>query len=424
VKNGEHGLDDSAGSGDADHPSVAPAATRLRTPAFIALFGAAFAFFISGGMVLPVASRFADGPLGADSLGVGIAIGAFAVAALAMRPVVGWASDRFGRRPLLVGGGLLTVVALALHVVVASLPTFIAVRCLLGVGEAFFFVAALAAVSDLAPEERRGEAMNLGSLSVYLGLAVGPLIGETILSAAGFDPVWIVAAMMATLATVLTLLVPETAPTIVAPKAGPRARARLVHPAGLLPGFLILTGAWGMAGYFAFLPLYATEVGLDGTGSAFAVYALVVVGLRIAFAKLPDQVGPARLSGAALAVGGTGLAILALGDGPIGLLAGTVVFATGVAFMFPALMSVAVSRVDEAERGSVVGTTSAFLDLAFGLAPAVLGIVVGASGFGVAFGLSAAIALGGSALLFVRRDSMTRPVSAHRTVPAQRQQSQ
>lgn len=405
-------VDDSANGDDADRSGAVPAAARLRTPAFVALFGAAFAFFTAGGTVLPVASRFADGPLGANSIGVGIAIGAFAVAALAMRPAVGWASDRFGRRPLLIGGGVLTIVALALHFVVTSLPAFIAVRCLLGVGEAFFFVAALAAISDLAPEDRRGEAINVGSLSVYLGLAIGPLMGESILSAAGFDAVWIAAALMATLATGLTLLVPETAPTVVAPQAVPRARARLVHPAGLLPGFLILTGAWGMAGYFAFLPLYATDLGMDGAGGAFALYALIVVGLRIAFAKLPDQIGAARLSGAALAVSAVGLTILALVGGPMGLLIGTVVFATGVAFMFPALMSVAVSRVDETERGSVVGTTSAFLDLSFGLAPAVLGIVVGAAGFGVAFGLSAAIALGGSALLYLRRDLMGRPVRA------------
>ena len=77
------------------------AAPRLFTPAFAALFAAALVFFTSGNVVLPVASRFAAGPLGADATGVGISIGAFAIAALALRPVVGWASDRFGRRPLL-----------------------------------------------------------------------------------------------------------------------------------------------------------------------------------------------------------------------------------------------------------------------------------------------------------------------------------
>ena len=91
-------------------------------------------------------------------------------------------------------GGAVTVAAFAAHLVATTLPVFIVVRAVYGVGEALFFVAALAAVSDLAPEERRGEAINIASLSVYLGLAIGPFLGETILAATGFAVVWIVAA--------------------------------------------------------------------------------------------------------------------------------------------------------------------------------------------------------------------------------------
>ena len=86
------------------------------------------AFFTAGGMVLPASSPYALDVLGADAVGAGVAVGAFALASLAMRPVVGWASDRFGRRPLLVGGALLTVVALLLHLAASTLPAFIAVR--------------------------------------------------------------------------------------------------------------------------------------------------------------------------------------------------------------------------------------------------------------------------------------------------------
>ncbi len=183
--------------------STEPASSRppLVTPAFLAVTAAALAFFTAGGTVLPVATRFAAGPLGADAIGVGVAIGAFAIAALALRPVVGWASDRFGRRPLLLLGGAITVVALLAHLIAGSLPAFVAVRALLGIGEAFFFVAALAAIADLSPPERRGEGINLASLSVYLGLAIGPFIGETVLAAASYDAVWLTAAAMAVLAT-------------------------------------------------------------------------------------------------------------------------------------------------------------------------------------------------------------------------------
>ena len=374
---------------------------RLFTPAFGALFVAALVFFASGGTVLPVASRFAAGPLGADATGVGISIGAFAIAALTLRPVVGWASDRFGRRPLLILGGVLTVVALMLHLVANTLPLFVVARSLLGIAEAFFFVAAVAAISDLAPPERRGEAINIGSLALYLGLAVGPVVGETILSLGGFAAVWIAAAAMAAVATGLSLFVPETAPSALRPRvAGERRpRTRLIHPAGIFPGILIMTGMWGMAGFLAFIPLYATELGMDGAGLALAMYALIVISLRIVFSKLPDQLGAARLSGFALVGASLGLTILGLVPNQVGVYIGTAVFATGIAFLFPALLALAVARVDETERGTVVGTTTAFVDLSFGVAPAVLGIAVGVIGFGGTFIVSGAIALAGSLLL-------------------------
>jgi len=385
---------------------------RLFTPAFGALFVAALVFFAAGGTVLPIASRYAAGPLGADATGVGISIGAFAIAALMLRPVVGWASDRFGRRPLLILGGVLTVAALILHLAADTLPLFVIARSLLGISEAFYFVAAIAAISDLAPPERRGEAINIGSLALYLGLAIGPVVGETILAWGGFAAVWIGAAAMAAVGTGLSLFVPETAPAALRPRvAGERRpRTRLIHPAGIFPGILIMTGMWGMAGFLAFIPLYTTELGMAGAGPALALYALIVISLRIVFSKLPDQLGAARLSAFALLGSATGLAILGLVPNPIGVYLGTAVFASGIAFLFPALLALAVARVDETERGTVVGTTTAFVDLSFGVAPALLGLAAGVIGFGGTFVVSGAIALGGSALLLLRRETLVRPV--------------
>jgi len=393
---------------------LADPSPRLFTRSFALLWIAGFTFFTAGNTVLPVASRFAAGPLGADSTGVGVAIGAFAVAALLLRPVVGWASDRFGRRPLLILGGSLTVASLLLHLAATSLPVFILARALFGVADAFFFVSAVAAISDMAPAERRGEAINVGSLAVYLGLAFGPFLGETIFGAADFTAVWITAAVLAAAATTFTFLVPETAPVALRPKGpdGRPPRTRVIHPAGLFPGVLLLAGTWGMAGFLAFLPLYLDDAGIGGAGPVFAEYALVVVSLRIVFVKLPDQVGAMPLSTFALLGSALGMAILGLVRDPIGIYVGTAVFAAGIAFLFPALLALAVSRVDEMERGSVVGTTTAFVDLSLGMATAVLGVVEGAIGFGGTFLVSCAIALGGAGLLLARRDAIAPSVDA------------
>jgi MFS family permease len=322
-----------------------------------------------------------------------------------MRPFVGWSSDRFGRRPLLIVGSAITVGALLLHLLATTVPLFVAARSLLGVGEAFFFVASLAAAADLAPANRRGEAISFLSLSLYLGLAIGPVVGETVLRLTSYAGVWLLAAGVAAVAAGLSWITPETAPTAIPGRSIRPDRGRLIHPAGIFPGVLIMSGIWGMGGFLAFVPLHAVNLGLEGAGPALALFAGIVVALRIFGARLPDRYGAARLSGAALAVSAVGLALLGLLPGTGGLFLGTAVLAVGVAFTFPALMALAVSRVPPEERGSVVGTASAFLDLAFGIAPASLGVIADTAGYPGAFLVSAVFAAGGSLLLTIRRDA-------------------
>ena len=60
-------------------------------------------------------------------------------------------------------------------------------------------------------------------------------------------------------------------------------------------------------------------------------------------------------------------------------------------------------------RGSVVGTSSAFLDLSFGLAPASLGIVADAAGYPAAFLVGALVSLVGAGIIALRRASLAAP---------------
>ena len=392
--------------------------TSLVTRGYLVLLAGAVAFFVSGGVVLPVASRYARDVLGADELGVGLAIGSFSIAALALRPLVGWSADRFGRRPLLLVGSLLNVASLVLHLAAFSLPVFVAARALLGAAEAFYLVAFIAAVADLAPPARRGESLSYGSLTLYLGVAFGPWIGETVLGLSSYAWVWLVGGGIGLVAIALWRLAPETKPaeTPAADHAGvnpnqlPGRASRLIHPAGIEPGLISFLGLVGMAAFFTFLPLYGDQAGMDGVALPFLAYAVVVIALRIVGATWPDRFGAVRVSGAALGIGGAGLAIFALLPTAPGLVVGTLVFATGVAFLVPALLSVAVARVPTDERGRVVGTASVFWDLSLGVGPVVLGVAASAGGYGAAFALAAVASITGLTLLLLRRRSLMAPV--------------
>jgi len=62
---------------------------------------------------------------------------------------------------------------------------------------------------------------------------------------------------------------------------------------------LLLTVVWGMAGFLAFVPLYALDLGLPGSGWLF-LFAGTVVAIRSVGARLPDRLGAVRALGAAL----------------------------------------------------------------------------------------------------------------------------
>ena len=373
--------------------SVGATEPRLFTGPFVALGIAELAYFTSAGMLILVTPLFARGPLGADPVGVGIAVGAFSVTALFLRPWSGRESDRQGRRPLLIAGATLAAAAILAHTVVTDLAVLIALRLVLGVAEALFFVAGFAMLADLAPRGREGEALSFNSLALYLGIAFGPLLGEVLLGIGGFQLAWIGAAALAIVAALLSLRLPVTGKqTEVHP--GPMV---LIHRGVAWPAAGLCSGVAAMAGFLAFVAIYGREdLAMSNSGPVLLVFGLIVVGCRIVFAKLPDRVPPFRLASAALALIAIGMAMTGLVASIPGLFAGAAMMAIGVAFVTPAFFAAIARGLDPSERGAAFGTVSIFLDLGFGGGPVVLGLIVDAADIPRAFLLGALIPASGA----------------------------
>jgi len=140
-----------------------------------------------------------------------------------------------------------------------------------------------------------------------------------------------------------------------------------------------------MAGFLTFVPLYALDLGMDGAGLVLGLFSGIVVVIRSLGASIPDRLGAGRCTRIALTLTTVGLAVIGLWREPAGLIVGAAVLGVGIALFTPALFALAVQGVPANERGSVMGTTSAFLDVGFGLGPATLGFVAAAFGRGGTF---------------------------------------
>jgi MFS family permease len=391
---------------------------RLVTGGFVFVTASALSYFVALGSLIPVLPLYVEGELGGTALGVGIAVGSFAVTAAVLRPLVGRIGDRRGRRLLVTGGALIVGASVLLYGLVENLAYLVGMRLISGIGEAAVFVGAATAAQDLAPPDRRGEAASYFSIAIYGGLAIGPVLGETVRHAAGPAQVWIVSAGFCVLAALLGLGIPShlgvadhadgadgdgTAGGGVAAGSAERPSfwRRYLHPAALRPGVVLALATTGFAAFAAFLPLYVDEVGLATSGAVFAVYSVLVLAVRIFGGQIPDRLGSIRTSTIALALQVAGFVVLAAVPTVGGLYAGTVVYAFGVSLHFPALMRLVVDAAPERERSHAVATFSLFFDVSQGIGAALLGILVALSGERAAF--AAAAVLAATAIVILRR---------------------
>jgi predicted MFS family arabinose efflux permease len=364
---------------------------QLFTPAFVRLAVADLAYFTAAGVAIYTLPLYVTGPVGSDKGGAGLAFGAFAISALVLRPFAGRLSDSRGRRPLLVGGAALCAVAMLLTAFVDSLALVVGLRLVLGVAEAAFFVASFAALADLAPPSRMGEALSYNSLGLYLGLALGPPLGEVLVETFSYAAAWYGAAGLSLIAVVVAMGIGETR----SPRSSADGPARLIHWKAVPPAIGFFTSLAAIGGFLAFASLQASAVGLANTSVPLFVYGVVVVAGRIAFAKVPDRLPSLPLGAAALAMIAAGLTATAIWTAPIGMVIGAVLLALGVTFSTPAFFAAVFATAAPSERGAASGTVSAFLDLGLGGGPILLGLVAEALGIPWAFGVAAAVALAG-----------------------------
>jgi MFS family permease len=314
-------------------------------------------------------------------------VGALAVGAILLRPIAGQVGDRFGRKVLMIAGAFIVGITALSAGAIEQLEWMIGTRVLMGLGEACFFVGATTMATDLAPEARRGEAVSYWSVALWGGLAFGPVLGELLLDGSNYDLVWYVAGGLALTAAVVAFGTRETHTT-----GGHETRGRLIAPEAIRPGIILAATLMGITGFSIFLPLYAPDVGVDDVGPLFLVYGIVVVFVRIFGAKLPDRLGPIRSGTIAIGASAAGLGLLALWQSTFGLVVATIVVAVGSSFLYPSMLLLVLRGVPEHQRGSVVGTFSAFFDFASGASGIMLGGIAAASSYAGAFGASAVLA--------------------------------
>ncbi len=162
---------------------------RLVAARFLFLLGI---YAVGRFLLLFVADRF---DLGADAAGAeaGTVLALLALVTVAASVPGGWLTDRVGRRPLMLVGGLLAATGIALLATATSVETLLLFGALMALGSAAFGSASWATLADLTASADAGRLLGLANLGTAGAAAAAGIFG-LLIDAGGFGPTFLIAA--------------------------------------------------------------------------------------------------------------------------------------------------------------------------------------------------------------------------------------
>jgi MFS family permease len=394
-----------------DAPPTTPESTAPRG-ALLTVFLVVFIDLLGFGIVLPllprIAEHFLEGlvPGGAHSAAGGATIGllysSFSAMQFLFAPLWGRASDRVGRRPILLIGLVGSVVFYALFGFASGLrgPEWQALGLALlfvsriGAGIAGATISTAAAViADCTPPQQRARGMALIGAAFGIGFTFGPLLAFAAWFGDLSGPGYLAAGLSFVALLIAWRLMPETR-RVGAPSVhrgwlnwhGLAATLRTPTVGLLVVTFFLAT--FGFANFEGTLALLTEAAFGFNERTNFLVFAYVGASLVIAqgviYRRLALHVNEVALARAGVVmmllglVNLSGVAALAGADDAAtraGLLvwffAALAVAVTGFAFLNPSVQSLISRRSDPGRQGEVLGVNQSASALARILGPAI-----------------------------------------------------
>lgn len=322
--------------------------------------------------------------LGADDAAIGLLTGVIALTSLVSRPLVGLWLDRGGARWGMLAAGVFFAVSAMGFGLSQTIPGLIGFRILSGVAIALMSTSSQVLAISMAPDQRRGEALSLLGLALSVGQGGAPATGIAVARGIGYAGLFATSAVLSACSSGLALPLRK-----VAPQPSQVRSSRLIHPAVLVPGLVLVALMLSFGVNFGLLAVHASRRGLSNPGLVFATFAVGQILVQTLLRHVSDRFGRAAAIGPGLMLVAAGMWTMAAASG-WWLLLGGFLSGAGQGVAQPAIYALGSDLVAAHERGSAMGTLGVFLEI---------GIAAGAIGGGVigrTFGLGTTYVLAGS----------------------------
>lgn len=349
--------------------------------------------------------------LGGSTFLAGLAMLAFAVPSFTVRPFVGRVADQWSAAGVL-GIGLVGLAAGTLILLVPGLGFVFIAMMARGLGWAGVNTGGYTTLAMVAPASRRGEAAGYFSSLLTGASVLFPALGLWLIEGpVGFQGAFLVATAFGLIGLPLALgLKKSHRQTNDAPPAAANAGGSSFIDRGvLLAAGLNLCTSLVSPALMAFMPLYASSLGIANIGWFYVLSGITSIVIRPLLGKQSDAVGRGPAIAIGLGAQLIGLILIIVAEGIGLILAGGFFVTLGAALIGATTTALAMDLADPSFRGRAMATFSMSFQMGAGAGALISGALADLTGLRGMYMGSVVITFAGLVLLAGAWKSLPRP---------------
>ena len=352
--------------------------------------------------------------LGANAAMVGALVAAFSVAQLISAPAWGKLSDRYGRRPAILTGLLVSAVAYVIFAFAGTIWLLFLSRIIQGLGGGTIGVVQ-AYVADISVEKDRAKALGWLSAVTSLGAVVGPALGSLLVRFGGHAAPGLGSAALCVMVSVFAWKFLRESRTdtqqfeAMQAKSGSsvNALAEVVTHPNLPASRLIWIYAIGIGAFYGTTPMLplvlAERLAVNDQNVGYFIMYLGGMGVIVRtgiLGRLIERIGEPRVARLGLVLLAAGLASVAMIKSYPTMLIALTLMPMGTAFVFPCTTAMLSRVVPSRQRGLYMGVQHTFGGVSRVAFPLIAGYAMDVFGKGVPFVFAGAMVLATLMLTF------------------------
>ncbi len=367
---------------------------------FTVLFIAVFATMLGTGIIEPFMAIYAES-LGANGFFIGLIFGAFTLSRAVFTPLIGRWSDLRGRKNIMLIGLIGYTILSFFYAIANTVASLTIIRFFHGLASAMVLPIAMAYIGDIAPKNQEGKYLGTFTISFFMGMAFGPIIGGAL------HDIWHMNAAfysMGAISFVALLLLIFMLPEINAHTKIIPSSMKAIMKDKTMQAMIIfrMLNAYGIAALMGFLPLLAQKLNVTVFQIGLMVSANLIASslLQRYFGIVADKKDKVIMTIIGTFIMAGSLLLMPFAAGFYTLLLLNLIMGFGSAVSIPAGSAITAKLGRKLGMGSVMGIFNTAFGIGAGIGPIIAGLIMVGTSLAFVFVSSAMITLLGTIIFY------------------------